>query len=213
VRIRSAAGFAALLFALSGCAKIPIATQWKLRSFKLETADLRPLRVAVRAPNWIIPTPDSGKILLTYWREGDEGSRRTTTFKLKRANYPGDREALMELAGAEPMAVFEIDRRDLALAAEAQADARRRKQESPSQNHAEMTIDRAGCRANEAPPGPMPFDLYVHTDDAIGWLPVLHDYDLRPDAGHEKEFLEKFAQHVPLCGKLADRLDPPAVSR
>jgi hypothetical protein len=41
----------------------------------------------------------------------------------------------------------------------------------------------------------------------------LQNYDLRPDEAHEKEFLEKLADHVPLCDKLANRLDPPAALR
>ncbi len=211
MQFRFAAACAALIVTLSGCAKVPVATQWKLRSYKMDTADLSPLRVAVRAPSWLTPTPDGAKILLAYWSDGDEGSRRTPTLRLKRANYPGDREALAELAGADPLTVFELDRRDLSAAAETQDDVRRRKEAGVKGRFEITAIDRAACRVEEVPPGPIPIDLYVHTDDAIGWLPVLHDYDLRPDSAHEKEFLEKFADHVPLCGKLANRAERPVL--
>jgi hypothetical protein len=205
--------FLGLALVLSGCAKIPIATQWKLRSFKIEAADLGPLRVAIRAPGWIVPTPDSGKLILSYWREGEEAPNRTVTLRLKRANYAQDKEALAELAGAGPIAVFEIDRRDVAVAAQAQDDERRRKRDDASHGRAELTADRAACRSGEVPAGPILLDVYVHTDDATGWLAFLQAYDLRPDAAHEQEFLEKFAQNVPPCGKLADRVDTPKAVR
>jgi hypothetical protein len=206
MRMRLAAGTVAVAFVLSGCAKIPIVTQWKLRSYRIETADLRSLRVAVRAPSWIVPTPDNGKVVMSYWGDGDEKSRRTVTVRLKRANYAEDKEALTELAGSRPIAVYEIDPRDLSAATSAQEEARLGKQKNSGQTRAEVTVDRAGCRTGEIPSGPIALDLYVHTDDATGWLLLFNDYDLRPDAAHEAEFLNKFAQHVPLCGKLANRL-------
>jgi hypothetical protein len=212
MRFRLAALILAVIV-LSGCSKVPIVTLWKLRSFRIETADLSPLRVAVRAPGWIVPTPESGKVAVTYWSESDENSKRIVTVRLKRANRAEDQAALTEVAGSEPITIFEIDRRDLATAADAQDAVRRRKQEVTAPFRAEVTIDRAGCRSADVPSGSIPFDLYVHTDDATGWLPFLLRYNLRPDAVHEKEFLEKFAEHVPRCGKLANRAAPTRASR
>ncbi len=64
---------------LSGCNGVPLATQWKLRSYDLSTADVAPLRVALRAPDWLEPTPASARVVATYWRDGEEEARHVLT--------------------------------------------------------------------------------------------------------------------------------------
>jgi hypothetical protein len=191
--------------ALAGCAKIPLSTQWKLRSFRIETANLSSLRVAARGPTWLTPTPNAGSIVLTYWREGEEGAKKAASLRLRRASYAED-ESLARIAESGPLSFYEIDPRDRAAAAAVQEVAKRMKNESGSPLRGEVTIDRAACRNGAIPSGPIPVDLFVHTDDDIGWLPFFRGYDLRPDPAHEAEFMEKFAEHVPPCGKLSNRL-------
>ncbi|MBI1868610.1 MAG: hypothetical protein HYS06_10020 [Methylocystis sp.] len=205
--LRHALAAVLAVLALSGCA-VPIDTQWKLKSYKLESANLASLRVAVRAPAWLVPTPDTGKAIVTFWNEGEENAKRVVTIRLQRANHAEDAAPLAQLAGPEPIAVFEVDRRDLGAARAAQEDARRRREETPGKTHGMVTLEGVGCRKGDIPPGPIPLDVVVHTDDSIGWLPLVEAYDVRPDAAHEKEFAEQFAEHVPLCGKAANRVEP-----
>jgi hypothetical protein len=123
------------------------------------------------------------------------------------------RRRLCSSPALKPLAVFEIDPRDLAGAAAAQEEAKRMKKESPAPLRAEVTIDHAACRSGAVPSGPIPIDLYVHTDKDVGWLPFFQGYDLRPDPAHDAEFMEKFAEHVPPCGKLSNRLAPVSLPK
>lgn len=210
--MRPFAAVTLIAFALSGCGKVPVATQWKLRSFRIETADLSSLRVAARGPDWVVPTPNAASIILTHWREGDENAKKVVTVRLRLARR-GEDEALLQMAGPQALGVYEIDPRDLPVAVAAQEDAKRMKKEDPTPRHGEITIDRAACRNGGIPAGPIPIDLYVHVDDETGWLPFFQGYDLRPEPPEDTEFLQKFVEHVPPCGKSSNRVGQAAASR
>lgn len=203
-RSRIAPVFLAAL-ALAGCNGVPITTAWKLRNFRLDEADIAKLRFAVRPPAWVTPTPDGGKAIVSHWIETTGGDKRSITVRLAQAEHPGDAAKLAELARGAPLTVIEADRRDLPLI-RAEQEAARARGSSGDKRRAEIDIDRAACREGEIPDSPILFDVYIHANDETDWLPLLQGHDIRPgDDEQKKQFLEKFAEHVPLCGKRTNR--------
>ena len=115
-----------LFLSLAACNGAPISTQWKLRDFNVGTADLAQLRVAMRGPDWVTPTPENAAIEVRYWRDGgDEARAQTLALRLQRAAHPGDREALTALGGAPSLTIVELAPRSLDAARSAQQEAAR----------------------------------------------------------------------------------------
>ncbi len=116
---------ASLFLSLAACNGAPISTQWKLRDFNASTADLAQLRVAIRGPDWVTPTPENSAIEVRYWRDGgDEARAQTLALRLQRAAHPGDRETLTALGGAPSLTILELTPRSLGAARSAQQEAR-----------------------------------------------------------------------------------------
>jgi hypothetical protein len=182
---------------LSACNGVPIITQWKLRSFDLATADVAPLRIALRAPDWLQFTPAGARVVATYWREGEEEEKRVLTIRLVSAAHEADRPALagLEAAAAGKIAIFEADRRDLAAIRAAQEEGKRWR-EAGAKGHGALDLDGGlFCRHAEIPNGPLLLDIYVHTDDGLGWLPLLLGHDAHAPGADEK----KLADFMPPC--------------
>jgi hypothetical protein len=182
---------------LSACNGVPLSTQWKLRSFDLSTADVAPLRLALRAPDWLEPTPTSARVVATYWREGEEAAKRVVTIRLVPAAHAEDRPILAGLDSATNggLMVFEADRRDLAAIRAAQEEGKRWR-ESGAKAHGALDLEGGlYCRRAEIPAGGVIFDVYVHADDGLGWLPLLIGHDAHPPGADEK----KLADFMPPC--------------
>jgi hypothetical protein len=187
----------ALALSLSACNGVPLATQWKLRSYSPSTADVAPLRIAVRAPDWLEPTPAGAKVVASYWREGEEERKHVLDIRLVSSAHLEDRPAVaaLDAAAKGKLAVFEADRRDLAAIRAAQEEGRRWR-ESGVKAHGALDLDGGlFCRHADMPAGPLLFDVYVHTDDALGWLPLLVGHDAHPPGADEK----KLADFMPPC--------------
>lgn len=192
---------AALAFSLSACNGVPLTTQWKLRSYSLATADAAHLRIAVRAPDWLAPTPEKARVVVTYWRDGEEDAKHALTLRLARTLHDGDAPALARLGGAAggTLASFEVDRRDLAGISAAQEEGRRWR-EQEWKTHGDLKLDGAlYCRSADIPPGPLLLDIFVHTDDEIGWLPLLTEHDAHRRGSDEK----KLDEAMPPCAGAA----------
>ncbi|TDX67194.1 hypothetical protein EDE12_101736 [Methylosinus sp. sav-2] len=182
---------------LSACNGVPLSTQWKLRSFDLSTADVAPLRVALRAPDWLEPTPTSARVVVTYWREDEETAKRVLTIRLVAAAHAEDRPILAGLDSATNggLMVFEADRRDLAAIRAAQEEGKRWR-ESGAKAHGSLDLEGGlFCRRAELPSGPLLLDVYAHADDALGWLPLLLGHDAHAPGADEK----KLAEFMPPC--------------
>jgi hypothetical protein len=187
----------AISLSLSACNGVPLATQWKLRSYDLSTADVAPLRIALRAPDWLEPTPAGARVVAAYWREGEAEKKRELTIRLAAAAHEEDPPALARLDSETGgrLAIFEADRRDLAAVRAAQEEGKRWR-ESGAKAHG--SLDLSGglfCRRAEIPNGPLLLDIYVHADDALGWLPLLIGHDAHAPGADEK----KLAEFMPPC--------------
>lgn len=197
---------AAAALALSACnSGVPLTTQWTLRSYDLGTADVAPLRIAVRAPDWLEPTPEKARVVAGYWRDDEAPAKRALTIRLARAVHGEDAPALARLGGETggSLAIFEADRRDLAAIRAAQDEGRRWAQEK-AKAHGDLKLDGAlYCRRGDIPQGPVLLDVFIHTDDEIGWLPLLTRHDVhRPGADESK-----LEAAMPPCAKTAARID------
>jgi hypothetical protein len=186
-----------MLFALSACNGAPLATQWKLRSFDLNTADLSQLRLAVRGPDWATPTPESAAIEARYWFGDDEAAGRSFLLKLHRGAHAGDTEALAQLGGSPALVVYELAPQSLGPAHDLQTEAVRLK--AQGQTHGKLHVDGAiACRRADIPPGPLAIDAFVHADDETGWLPLYAQYDVRGDMKDPRAEAE-LARLIPPC--------------
>jgi len=190
-----------LLLSLAACNGAPISTQWKLRDFNVGTADLAQLRVAMRGPDWVTPTPESAAIEVRYWRDGDDEARaHTLALRLQRAAHPGDREALAALGGAPSLTIVELAPRSLGAARSAQQEAAQLRAEGA---RTRGKIDFSGsfaCRRTEIPPGPIAIDVFIHADDETGWLPLYADYDAR-EGEQDQAVLDEALPPCPEKGK------------
>ena len=169
-----------LFLSLAGCNGAPISTQWKLRDFNVGTADLAQLRVAMRGPDWVTPTPENAAIEVRYWRDGgDEARAQTLALRLQRAAHPGDREALTALGGAPSLTIVELAPRSLNAARSAQQEAARLQSRGRRTRGRMIMSGSFACRRTEIPAGPIAIDVFIHADDETGWLPLYADYDAR----------------------------------
>ena len=194
--------FLAMLFlSLAACNGAPIATQWKLRDFNVGTADLAQLRVAMRGPDWVTPTPENASIDLRYWRDGDDEARaQTLALRFRRAAHPGDREALTALGGAPSLTILELAPKSLADARSAQQETARFRAEG-ARTRGRMNMSGSfACRRADIPPGPIAIDVFIHADDEAGWLPLYADYDAR-DGEQDQAVLDEALPPCPEKGK------------
>ncbi len=169
-----------LFLSLAACNGAPISTQWKLRDFNVGTADLAQLRVAMRGPDWVTPTPENAAIEVRYWRDGgDEAGAQTLALRLQRAAHPGDREALTALGGAPSLTIVELAPRSLNAARSAQQEAARHRAEGGRTRGRMIMSGSFACRRTEIPAGPIAIDVFIHADDETGWLPLYADFDAR----------------------------------
>lgn len=191
--------------ALAACNGVPIATQWKLRNFRPDTADFSQFRFAARLPVWMTPTPDTAKAIVSHSSLDNPADKRTLHLRLAPATtHPEDAKALVELANSAGLAVFEVDRRDLAPI-RAEQEAARALKSGDEKRKGDLTLDHAACRDSEVPTGPIPLDVYLHPSDEIGWVTLLEGANLRALTDNAPDFEKVFAEHVPLCGKPMNR--------
>jgi hypothetical protein len=192
---------ASLFLSLAACNGAPISTQWKLRDFNASTADLAQLRVAIRGPDWVTPTPENAAIEVRYWRDGgDEARAQTLALRLQRAAHPGDRETLTALGGAPSLTILELTPRSLGAARSAQQEAARFKTEGARTRGRMIMSGSFACRRTEVPVGPIAIDVFIHADDETGWLPLYADYDAR-DGEQDQAVLDEALPPCPEKGK------------
>jgi len=192
---------ASLFLSLAACNGAPISTQWKLRDFNASTADLAQLRVAIRGPDWVTPTPENAAIEVRYWRDGgDEARAQTLALRLQRAAHPGDRETLTALGGAPSLTILELTPRSLGAARSAQQEAARFKTEGARTRGRMIMSGSFACRRTEVPVGPIAIDVFIHANDETGWLPLYADYDAR-DGEQDQAVLDEALPPCPEKGK------------
>lgn len=190
-----------LFLSLAACNGAPVSTQWKLRDFNVGTADLAQLRVAMRGPDWVTPTPEKAAIEVRYWRDGgDEARAQTLALRLQRAAHPGDREALTALGGAPSLMIVELAPRSLGAARSTQQEAARLRAEGARTRGRMIASGSIACRRTEIPPGPIAIDVFIHADDEIGWLPLYADYDAR-EGEQDQAALDEALPPCPENGK------------
>ncbi|HMK90394.1 MAG TPA: hypothetical protein VK446_12285 [Methylocystis sp.] len=193
----------ALSFTLAACDAAPLSTQWRLRSFDLNTADLSQLRLAVRGPEWIVPTPETAALELRYWLGDDESRAERVSLRLHRGAHAGDGAALAQFNSPGALAVYELAPGSLSRAHELQLDALRLK--AQGRTHGRIHIAGAvACRRGEIPPGPLLIDAFIHADDETGWLPLLSRYDVRGDMRDPAAEAE-LERLIPPCGEKSAR--------
>jgi len=195
----------AALLSLSACNGAPLVTQWKLRNFDIAKADVPQLRVAMRGPDWVQPTPDKSTIEVSYWREGgDEAGKRQFTLRLQRGAHPEDAPVLAQLAGGPAPVVYEAAARDIPLIKAAQEQARQwRESGARTRGKLRLTGSLACRRTPQLPGGPILIDVFVHADNETGWLPLYEQRDALDDA--EEKDPAKIEESLPLCGKTTAR--------
>ena len=192
---------ASLFLSLAACNGAPISTQWKLRDFNASTADLAQLRVAIRGPDWVTPTPENAAIEVRYWRDGgDEARAQTLALRLQRAAHPGDRETLTALGGAPSLTIVELTPRSLGAARSAQQEAARLRAEGARTRGRMIMSGSFACRRTEVPVGPIAIDVFIHADDETGWLPLYADYDAR-EGEQDQAVLDEALPPCPEKGK------------
>ena len=192
-----------LILTLGSCNGAPLSTQWKLRSFNLNTADLSQLRIALRAPAWVTPTPEKTVIEARYWLGDDEASASGAALQLRRGARPEDVEALSRLGGEPLPIVYEIAPQSLGPAHALQLEALRLKAQGVT--HGRIHISGAvACRRGAIPPGPISVDAFVHVDEDTGWLPLYEQHNVRSDVTDAEEEA-RLAQLIPACAEKRNR--------
>ncbi len=194
---------------LSGC--IPPSTAWKLRNFKLATADVAKIRVAVRMPDWLTPTPE--RAFIGYYRSPPESTEPPTLkIHLQRAHAAADVAALAKLApGDAAFVIVEAATRDLPAISALQDAAKKRLSEGvkPGSDGDRLELkDNIACRKIDIPGGPILIDLWVHPDDEIGWLPIYQQFDIGPGLEKtQKEHPEIMEAAYPPCDKRTPKVE------
>jgi hypothetical protein len=207
MRVKTLISAALSALTLSSCNGVPISTQWKLRSFDLDATDLATFRVALRAPEWAVPTPEKTVLLATLAPKDGKGDARSVELHAQRAVHAEDAGEIARLSQkGGGVAFYEVSARDLTTARALQAEAQRLKREGGGSD-GKVSVERGVvCRRGATPEGPILVDLFVHPDDSTGWLPVFDGYDVR-DLIKTPEDLRKFEEGAPLCDKHALRVE------
>lgn len=174
----------ALALSLGGCAHVPTASLAQLAKLDIMTADLKVLRAAVRAPAAIVPEPGGAKLVLTYWRDGEE--KTSVSAALVEDTAPG---ALANLKGEETpgtrITVFRIPEPERARldATRAAIAAAKAGEQGGRRTHGTLSVSVDGCAREALPEGPLLLSTYLKIAPDGDFFPLVKDIDLRSLAG------------------------------
>lgn len=191
------AALLAALALLAGCGKVPVTTQWKLRSFDPLTFDPAAPRVAIIASSTVRALPGGAKILFRHWQKEAEDSKTSETFVLQETG-----EALpAALRGAAPegmrTTVFRLADKDIPRVRALQAAFAERKRTAPGTAGAEAKADIDACRTADLPAGPLEGTVFIKMDETNGYLPLFERLDFRALAESEGNRLETMVKPCP----------------
>ena len=168
-----------LLLGLAGCGVVPFSTQLKLRKFDPLTFDAVQPRLAIFAPDYLRLQPGSAKITLVD--HGAPGVRepRDEVFALQEIKeaVPAD---LGRLRGeSERVTQFRLAPADLPRVRALQADYAARKQAGTESSKVDIKADITACRIGDLPFGTITGSVFIKTEDAAEYLPLMQAVNIR----------------------------------
>jgi hypothetical protein len=172
-----------LLF-IAGCNGFSLTTALKMRKFDPLTADPMEVRIALRGPEWMVPSFDDMKILIKadVWHHDP----LSYAFRLKKVMASREGAALRS-AGVAPegLTILEVDPLETASMREALASilAYKKAGYQVAISVALWNRDLSGCTDFRPPEGPVIMDVYVHLDDSSGWMPLFEKRDFSHEIG------------------------------
>lgn len=170
----------ALLLSVAGCAHVPPSSLAQLSRLDLMTSDLKVMRAAVRAPAALAPLPRGAKLVLTYWRDGEEKKNVSAVLvedtdpealgNLAPEVTPGMRITVFRIPETE-RARLEITRAAVVAARAGTQDGRRA--------HVTLSVSVEGCAREPLPEGPVLLTTYLKATADGDFIPLVRDLDLR----------------------------------
>lgn len=174
--------FAALF--LRGCNGVSLSTLWKMRKLDLARIDPAQVRIVLRSPDWMTPMLEDIHLFIKADIWGKESN--AYIFRMKKVLRSDDTSAIMS-AGLDPtnLSILEIDaseRRSLGEALE-NIGAFKKAGYQLGISVGLWNRDLSGCTNFRPPEGPVIMDVYLHLDDASGWVPLFEKRDFSGEIG------------------------------
>lgn len=180
---------------LAGCAYMPLATIYRLKSFDLGGFDPAALRVAIRISDAVERRPGTVVKIETVFN-GDEASRRVQEIALDAVNDPGELHALASFAQAgERLYLYRIAPKDVARVRALQ-DEGKAHAKSGVKTNVEIKPEPKACLSRPLPPGALPADLIARIEPQEPYFVVLKRVELRSELANRGVDL---ADHLPPC--------------
>lgn len=171
-----------LLLILAGCSHVPVTSLGRLAKLDLMSADLKALRAAVRAPSAIAPQPGGTRLVLTYWRDGED--KKTVSAVLEEDTEPGASANLAQAAQTGTrITVFRIPESERAQLESARAAAAGASDARGRRTHGSLSVSLAGCARAPLPDGPLLLTTYLKITPDGDFFPLVQDLDLRSLSG------------------------------
>ena len=171
-------------FLVAGCNDVSLATIWKMRRIDPLTADPAQVRIALRGPDWMAPMFGDMKLLIKtdIWNH----DALSYAFRLKQIDASRDEAALRrDGLASEGLSILEIDPTETGAMREAAENIHAYKKAGyqVATSVALWNRDLSGCTNFRPPEGPVIMDVYLHLDDASGWMPLFEKRDFSGEIG------------------------------
>lgn len=169
---------------LAGCNGVSLTTIWKMRKIDPLAIDLAQVRIALRGPDWMAPMFGDMKLLIKtdIWNH----DALSYTFRLKKIDAFRDEAALRrDGLASEGLSILEIDPTETGAMREAAENIHAYKKAGyqGATSVALWNRDLSGCTNFRPPEGPVIMDVYLHLDDASGWMPLFEKRDFSGEIG------------------------------
>lgn len=172
-----------LVLSVGACSHVPISSLPQLATLDLETADLTVLRAAVRAPKEIVAVPGGAFVVMSYWRQGDEGRKTVVQAALEVETDPKALSALKEeeRAGMR-ITVFRLTDEGRRKLEAARSEALALKSDELAKGRrasGSLAVSAEGCVRGPLPAGPLLLSTYLRLKPGGNFVTLIQDIDLR----------------------------------
>jgi hypothetical protein len=196
MRFRSGLAFvisvAASLF-VSGCGSMPPSTLAHLATFDPLKADPFQVSVAVILPQSLL-LRDGDLVMRMKADSPDKATNFDETFLLRIVKTKSDGSRGISVKPTERLQIAGVAEKDLPRMRDIQAKARLHATMARMKDEGTLSVSiKGGCRLFALDSEPLMISIYLKTDGASGYYPVVSNVDMR------KEFGAAVMAKVPLC--------------
>ena len=188
--------FTTLLFSslVSGCAAMNPMAMARLAAFDPLSADASQIAVAVRLPEALM-LRNGDLVMRIKISSQDRTTSFDQSFLLEIVDAEGSSVGGLRAQAGERPQIAKVAENDLARLREVQVKAQARKAIAKGKGEGSLTVGiQGGCKTEELKAGPLNSSIYLKTNAANDYYPLISNMDMR------KQFGTEVMAKVPACG-------------